>query len=256
MSPETPPEVAPAAPVEADAQTKPPPPPAQAAAPASVQATPITAMALPPSVQLSYRMTGSAGGLNYQASAQLDWNNAGSSYDSRITVSAFMLGARSLVSRGQIDAGGLAPLRFADISRKRELAAHFEADKKQITFSSNAPPAVWVPGAQDRLSVFMQLSGMLAGNPAAFPLGATVSIYTAGPRSAEIWTFLIEAEELLQVPLGEMVALKLTSQLRNDYDRRLEIWYVPALGYLPARFRYTQANQDFIDQQLRELKPL
>ena len=106
-------------------------------------------MALPPSVQLSYRMTGSAGGLNYQASAQLDWNNAGSSYDSRITVSAFMLGARSLVSRGQIDTGGLAPLRFADNSRKRELAAHFEADKKQITFSSNAPPAVWVPPVAD-----------------------------------------------------------------------------------------------------------
>ena len=224
--------------------------------PPGLQATPVTAMALPPSVELSYRMTGSAGGLNYQATAQLDWNNAGNSYDSRMSVSAFLLGSRSLVSRGQIDAGGLAPLRFADTSRKRELAAHFEADKNKITFSSNAPPAVWMPGAQDRLSVFMQLSGMLAGNPAAFPLGTTISVYTAGPRSAELWTFVVEAEELLQVPLGELIALKLTSQLRNDYDRTLEIWYVPALGYLPARFRYTQANKDFIDQQLRELKPL
>ena len=213
-------------------------------------------MALPPSVELSYSMTGSASGLNYQASAQLDWTNAGSTYDSRISVSAFLLGSRSLVSRGQIDAGGLVPLRFADTSRKRELAAHFEADKKQITFSSNAPPAAWMPGAQDRLSVFMQLSGMLAGKPAAFPLGSTISVYTAGPRSAELWTFLVEAEELLQVPLGELVALKLTSQLRNDYDRTLEIWYVPALAYLPARFRYTQANKDFIDQQLRAVRPL
>lgn len=241
---------------QVSAQATPPAEAAPAPPPPGLQATPITAMALPPSVELSYRMTGSAAGLNYQASAQLDWNNAGSSYDSRITVSAFLLGSRSLVSRGQIDAGGLAPLRFADTSRKREQAAHFEADKQQITFSSNAPPAVWMPGAQDRLSVFMQLSGMLAGSPAAFPLGTTISVYTAGPRSAELWTFLIEAEELLQVPLGELVALKLTSQLRNDYDRTLEIWYVPALGYLPARFRYTQANKDFIDQQLRAIKPL
>jgi Protein of unknown function (DUF3108) len=232
---------------------------AEAAAPAppsGLQATPVTALALPPSVELSYRMTGSAGGLNYQASAQLDWNNAGSSYDSRISVSAFLLGSRSLVSRGQIDAGGLAPLRFADSSRKRELAVHFEAEKKSITFSSNAPPALWIPGAQDRLSVFMQLAGMLAGNPSAFPLGSTISVYTAGPRSAELWTFLVEAEELLQVPLGEQAAIKLTSQLRNDHDRTLEIWYVPAWGYVPARFRYTQANQDFIDQQLRAIKPL
>lgn len=241
---------------QASAQTTPSAEATPAPPPPGLQATPVTAMALPPSVELSYRMTGSAAGLNYQASAQLDWTNAGSSYDSRISVSAFLLGSRSLVSRGQIDAGGLAPLRFADTSRKRELAAHFESDKKRITFSSNAPPAVWMPGAQDRLSVFMQLSGMLAGKPAAFPLGTTISVYTAGPRSAELWTFLVEAEESLQVPLGELVALKLTSQLRNDYDRTLEIWYVPALGYLPARFRYTQANKDFIDQQLRAIKPL
>ena len=213
-------------------------------------------MALPPSVELSYQMTGSAGGLSYQASAQLDWTNAGSRYDSRISVSAFLLGSRSVDSRGEIGPAGLAPLRFADTSRKRELATHFEADKKRITFSSNAPPAVWIPGAQDRLSVFMQLSGMLAGNPAAFPLGATISVYTAGPRSAEIWSFVVEAEELLQLPLGELAAIKLTSQLRNDYDRRLEIWYAPALGYLPARFRYTQVNQDFIDQQLRAVRPM
>ena len=230
--------------------------PQAAAPPAGLQTTPITAMALPPSVQLNYRMTGSAGGMAYQASAQLDWRNAGSHYDSRISVSAFLLGSRSLESRGEIDAGGLAPLRFADNSRKREQAAHFEPAKKQITFSSNAPPAVWLAGAQDRLSVFMQLSGMLAGNPAAFALGTRIAIYTAGPRGAELWTFLVEAEELLQVPLGELVALKLTSQLRNEYDRRLEIWYAPSLGYLPARFRYTQVNQDFIDQQLREVKPL
>lgn len=232
---------------------------ATAAAPAAVDTPPNTAaptaVALPASVQLVYKMSGSAEGLSYQASAELNWRNEGSRYETSMTVSALFLGSRSMASRGGIDATGLAPERFADKSRKRELATHFERDKQQITFSSNAPAAAWRPGAQDRLSVFMQLAGMLAGDPAAFPLGTLVSIYTAGPRGAEMWRFLVEAEELITVPAGEMVALKLTSQLRNDYDRRLEIWYAPSLRFLPVRFRYAQANNDFIDQQLRSVNP-
>lgn len=230
-----------------------------AAAPAPIDAPPNTAVptaiALPASVQLVYKMSGSAEGLSYQASAELDWNHSGDRYETSMTVSALFLGSRSMASRGAVGPGGLAPERFADKSRKRELATHFDADKRQITFSSNAPAAAWLPGAQDRLSVFMQLAGMLAGDPAAFPLGTLVSIYTAGPRGAEMWRFLVEAEELITVPAGEMVALKLTSQLRNDYDRRLEIWYAPSLRFLPVRFRYAQANNDFIDQQLRSVNP-
>ncbi len=214
----------------------------------------LSGMTLPGSMQLSYRMTGSAQGLSYQASALLDWNNTGTSYDGSMTVTAFILGSRSMASRGEIGPNGLAPVRFADKTRKRELAAHFEPDRQQISFSNNAPAAPWMPGAQDRFSVFIQLAGMLAGNPAAFPLGSRISVYTAGPRAAEMMDFVVEAEELMQLPAGEMTAIKLASQVHNDYDRKLEIWYAPSLGFLPVRVKYTLANNDFIDQQLREVK--
>jgi hypothetical protein len=212
--------------------------------------TPVTAMALPASARLDYKMTGSAKGLTYYANAELAWNNAGSAYDARMTVSALFLGSRSLASQGQIGPEGLAPSRFSDKS-KSEVAAHFEPDKGQISFSANTPTLPWVQGAQDRVSVFLQLGGMLAGQPDRFAPGASISLYTVGPRDADTWTFLVEAEEQLELPMGTLRTLKLTRQPRREYDQKVEIWFAPALGYLPVRSKVTQHSGDFIDQQLR-----
>ena len=233
----------------------PPPAPAAsapAAPPAGPSQTPVTAMALAPSARLAYAMTGSAKGLNYHANAELVWNNAGSNYDARMTVSALFLGSRSLSSRGQLSDQGLAPQRFSD-KAKSEVAAHFEPDKNQISFSANTPTLPWIKGAQDRVSVFLQLGGMLAGNPAGFPLGASISLYTVGPRDADTWTFRVEAEESLTLPFGALNTVKLSRQPRREFDQKVEIWFAPSLGYLPVRSKITQHNGDFVDQQLETL---
>ncbi|MCJ7800258.1 MAG: DUF3108 domain-containing protein, partial [Polaromonas sp.] len=241
--PETDPTVAPA-----------PPASAPEAPPAGPSQTPVTAMALPASTRLDYTMTGSAKGLTYYADAELLWHNTGSAYDARMTVSALFLGSRSLSSQGQLGPQGLAPTRFSDKS-KNEVAAHFEADKGQISFSANTPTLPWVAGAQDRVSVFLQLAGMLAGEPERFAPGSSISIYTVGPRDADTWTFLVGAEEPLELPMGTMRTVKLTRQPRREYDQKVEIWFAPALGYLPVRSMVTQHNGDFIDQQLRVVGP-
>lgn len=230
----------------------PPAPAASAAPPAGPVQTPVTAMALPGSARLSYAMTGSAKGLNYHANARLEWNNAGSSYDARMTVGALFLGSRSLSSRGQIGDQGLAPQRFSDKGRG-EVAAHFEPEKNQISFSANTPSVPWIPGAQDRVSVFLQLAGMLKGNPTGFPVGSNISLYTVGPRDADTWTFLVAAQETLTLPFGVLNTVKLSRQPRREFDQKVEIWYAPSLGYLPVRSKITQHNGDFVDQQLSAL---
>jgi hypothetical protein len=169
-----------------------------------------------------------------------------------MTVRALFLGARTMSSSGQVGAQGLAPVRFADKS-KSEVAAHFEPDKGQISFSANTPPAPWVEGGQDRVSVVLQLGGMLAGNPAGFPDGSTITLFTVGPRDADYWTFRVEGAEVLHLPFGEVAALKLSRQPRREYDQKVELWYAPALGYLPVRNKITQANGDFVDQELSAL---
>lgn len=209
-------------------------------------------MTLPESVQLDYKMTGSAKGLTYFASGELDWSHDGSRYDASMTVSALFLGSRSLASQGLVSAQGLAPTRFADKSRN-ELAAHFEPDKGQISFSANTPTLPWVAGAQDRLSVFLQLGGMLAGNPGGFAPGSSITLYTVGPRDGDYWTFVVGAEEKISLPYGELGAVRLARQPRREFDQTVEIWLAPKLGYLPVRIKITQASGDFVDQQLSAL---
>ncbi|MBC7610699.1 MAG: DUF3108 domain-containing protein [Polaromonas sp.] len=229
--------------------------------PATPKPTLVTAINLPGSARLQYKMTGTSKGLTYYANADLTWSNSGSQYEAGMKVSALFVGSRSMSSVGRVTSSGLAPTRFADKFRS-ELAAHFDADKGKITFSANTPDATWVEGAQDRVSVFMQLAGMLAAGPAAtngqngqnglggFPVGSSITIYTVGPREADTWTFVVEAEEKLTLPYGEMSAFKLTRKPRREYDQKVEIWYAPSLGFLPVRNRITQQNGDFIDQML------
>lgn len=195
-------------------------------------------------------MTGRSRNMDYSAFAELDWLQDGQNYDAKMVVSALFLGSRSMSSSGRITADGLAPTRFLDKYRS-ERAAHFEPEKGRISFSANTPDAPWLRGAQDRLSVFLQLGSLLAGDPGSYPLGSKVSLYTAGPREVDTWIFTVEAEEKLNLPAGEIAAIKLTRKPQRDYDQTVEIWFAPAMDYLPVRSRITQQNGDFIDQKLR-----
>lgn len=240
---------------------EPPPPVSATAASAGPRPTVVTAISLPGSARLQYKVVGTSKGLNYFADAELNWSNSGNHYDATMKVSALFVGSRSMTSTGAVTPLGLAPTRFSD-KYKSELAAHFEADKGKVSFSANTPDALWMEGAQDRVSVFLQLGGMLAAGPggaggtagsgpAGFAVGSSITLYTVGPRDADTWTFLVEATEPLSLPGGDMATLKLTRKPKREYDQKVEVWYAPSLGYLPVRNRITQANGDFVDQQLK-----
>ena len=199
-------------------------------------------------------MTGLSRGLTYHANGVMVWRQDGSRYDASLVVSAFLIGSRSLESTGDITPDGLAPKRFADKSRS-ELAAHFQADKGKITFSANTPDAPWQRGAQDRLSVFFQLASLLAGEPAGFPLGTKIPLYTVGQRDVDTWTFSVAGPDELQLPYGPVSAIKLIRDARKEFDQSVEVWFAPALGHLPVRIKLTQNNGDYIDQQLSSSGP-
>jgi hypothetical protein len=225
----------------------PPPPPPQ---PQPKVAAASPSFAIPGSMRLKYNITGEVKKFGYSARAELLWLHDGNSYDARLEVSAFLLGSRVQTSTGRITAQGLAPTRFGDKTRS-ELAAHFERDKGKISFSANTPDAPLLDGAQDRLSVFIQLGAMIAGDPFKFPPATTIALPTVGARDAATWVFVIDGEENLDLPGGTQTTLKLTRQPGLDYDQKVELWLAPALAYLPVRIRLTQSGGDFIDQQWR-----
>ena len=226
------------------------PPPAQPAAQAPAQApgVPIGVFSIPGSTRLHYQVTAQVRGLTWSGEGELLWRHDGESYEARLQVSAPLLPTRTQHSTGRITAQGLAPLRFSDKTRSEE-AAHFERDKGKVSFSSNRPDAPLLAGAQDRLSVMLQLGAMIAGEPAKFPPATTISIQTASTRDAEPWQFTVESTEVLQLPGGTVSALKLTRNPRREFDQKVELWLAPAMDYVPVRLRLTQPNADSVDQQ-------
>ena len=212
------------------------------------------AVHLPAPVRLAFDVSGQAKKFHYNARAELLWQHDGSRYEARQEISAFLVGTRSQSSVGQITAQGLQPERFADRSRS-EQAAHFDHAQGRVTFSANTPTATIGPGAQDRLSVFIQLGTLLAADPGRFVPGTQITLTTASARSADRWTFSIEGQETLDLPAGPTLAWKLLRLPRRDYDQKAELWLAPELGYVPVRIRLTQANGDFADLRLRSSGP-
>ena len=79
---------------------------------------------------------------------------------------------------------------------------------------------------------------------------------SASSASISVWTFVVEGEEAINLPAGDLTALKLSRKPRGEYDQKVEIWLSPSLGYLPVRSKITQSNGDFVDQQLSEASKL
>ncbi len=205
------------------------------------------------SARLKYKVQGKAKGFDYWANADLLWTQDGTHYEARLEVGAFLLGSRVQTSHGILGAEGLMPTRFGDKSRS-ELAAHFQRDKGVISFSANTPEAPLLKGAQDRLSVVLQLSSLLAADPERFPVGTMLSFQTVSQREAEVWQFSVEKEELLNLPYGDIQTVKLHRRPRREFDQHIELWFAPDLSYLPVRLRITNANGDAVDQLLNKIE--
>lgn len=229
-----------------------------AAAPAAAvrPATSPPSVSVPGSVELLYDISGQAKSLRYSADASLRWRIDGSRYEAELEISAFLIGSRVQTSRGRLGAAGLEPERFGDRRRSTEKATHFDTASQRIRFSSNAPDAPLRPGAQDRLSVFLQLAGLLNARPEAYADSAQLSLQVAGTGSAEEWRFRIGPLQALELPAGQVSARKLTREPRHEHDSRIEIWLAPALQHLPVRIRVTEADGGQADQRLRQLPAL
>jgi hypothetical protein len=213
---------------------------------AAPQAT--ASFSIPGSVRLHYKVSAQSRNQLWHGAGELLWRHDGERYDAKLEVSAPLLPTRIQRSTGSITADGLAPLRFSDKSRS-ESAAHFQRDEGKVSFSNNRPDAPLLPGAQDRLSVLLQLGALIAGNPDKFRPAATIAIQTASTREAEPWLFTVEGEEQLQLPGGNVATLKLTRNPRKEFDIKVELWLAPGMDYVPVRLRLTQPNGDWLDQQ-------
>jgi len=205
-------------------------------------------IAVPAPFELRYQVTAVARRQPVQGTSQLLWTQSEDGYEASFDVMVDGMAARRQHSAGQVTAEGLRPLRFAEKIRG-EQATHFEREAGRVSFSNNRPAVALLAGAQDRLSVLIQLSAMFAGDPGKYPPGTSIVVQTATTREAENWVFTVEAQEQLQLPAADMTTVKLIRLPRGEYDPRMEIWLAPGKAYVPVRLRLTQPNGDWVDHQ-------
>lgn len=194
------------------------------------------------------------GYIKYAASGELLWKPNAMQYQARLELSTFGFRVRTWTSKGELTDGGLQPTRFGDKPRGAERATHFQRDKGIISFSANNPDVPLQPGAQDKLSAILQLSALLAGEPAHYPAGTAIRFQAADAHRAEVWTFTVGAAEEQDLPGGTLSTRKLTKEPTVEFDQRIEVWLAPSLQHLPVRLRITEANGAFADLTWRKIQ--
>ena len=213
----------------------------------AVQSSPAPAVAVPGPATWHFQVQARRRGQDLAGRAQLAWQHDGREYQALLRLQ--LPGAdRVQHSVGRLGPEGLQPQRFADRLRSEE-AAHFDRDDARIVFSTNRPAAALHAGAQDRLSVLLQVSALVAADPSRFVPGTTVKVQAAGTREAPEWAFVVDGEEPIELPAGRTRAIKLTRAPQREYDLRLELWIGPGPDYGPVRLRLTAPNGDWTDLQ-------
>ncbi|MGS0754573.1 DUF3108 domain-containing protein [Roseateles sp. GG27B] len=157
------------------------------------------------------------------------------------------------LSQGRLDALGLAPERFAQQRRGRDTqATNFRRDEGLISYSASPAQAPLTPGAQDRLSWWLQLAARVDGAPQRFAAGSSVVLTVAGLRGApRELVFDVLGMEALDLPGRSLpAALHLRRLGVETYDGSIDVWLDPAHGHWPVRLIFGQTLAGHWELQL------
>lgn len=146
------------------------------------------------------------------------------------------------VSRGAFDAAGMAPQRMVERQRGVEArAVNFQRDAGVISFSSSTRALALYDGAQDRVSVLLQLMAIGQAEPGGLRTGQHLRLQVANARGqAAEWRFEVVGEEQIE-PAGQPIAtVHLVREPAQPYDQRVEVWLAREAGHLPVGLRFTQ----------------
>ncbi|MDB5854982.1 MAG: putative PROLIN-rich signal peptide protein [Herminiimonas sp.] len=212
---------------------------------------------LPPSANLSYSITAKQSGIALNGEAQLRWTQGSGKYGVIAESSAMLFGKfLEEKSEGAIDANGLAPQAFTEKRmRKEPTTATFDRQAGKISFTDSKETYPIRGGEQDRTSVIWQLIGAARGAPEKFKPGSNWNFFVVGQRDAEPWIFQVVNQEKITTPQGQQNTWHLLRKPpANSKGQRLDIWLAPALESYPVKLRFTEGNDDTIEQVLEKIE--
>jgi len=165
-------------------------------------------------------------------------------------------GLLDLKSSGSLQAFGIAPEKYVEHIEvaRRELRAEFDWTTRVVQFTGRGagPPAGFLEGVQDPLSLQFHMPLLAQAYPSRFTPGAEISFQVAR-RGIETYVFRAVDFEPVRIGDREVRALKLDRQRSPDATRRVELWMAPEYQWLPVRLRFTDTNNEVWDSVLAAL---
>lgn len=205
---------------------------AEAAPVVQVADTPATpAAALPEAFRIRFAVQGNEGGLTL---GQLDhvWRRSGEQYSlvgvARATglFALFYSGLLSQTSNGRIAAEGLRPENYWMQRGKKSYTAAFDWGRASVRLGGPYGALPVAAGAQDYLSVVYQL--------ALFARPASGTVVVVNGKRAKEYRYQELGRELVQLPLGEIEAIRLRIGQGGEEDD-MELWLRAQPPQLPVK---------------------
>ena len=203
---------------------------------------------LPPSAELTLDVACTeAQGAFWTGEAVLQWSRTGPSY--RLHYSGDLA---EMASEGRLGATGIIPRTMTEKRRNRaRTATHFD-ERGDITFSAAQTAVPMQSGAQDRVSLPMQLAAIARAD--AGQLAAGVDILVGAQRGASVYRFVVQGQEDIDTGIGKLATWRLARVVQpGSYDARLEIWLAPEHEWYPVQLRSTEANGTVTTQTIRKI---
>jgi hypothetical protein len=211
---------------------------------------------VPPSADLSYSIKARQKGFSLSGDASISWRLTGAKYTLRADTRAALFGSiLESRSEGAIDGFGIAPAQFYEKRIRRDPSTTtFDRGSKSISFTEGKETYPLIGGEQDRSSITWQLVATARAAPDKFTPGSQWIFFVAGRRDAEPWTFKVVGKENIRTGLGPMETLHLVKLPPPDSkDQTLDIWLAPSHEWYPARLRFTDHDDEFVDQTLEKI---
>ena len=220
---------------------------------------------VPESAEMQMEITHSkVNGSTTTGVGKLSWEHYNGKYrvsiDAGINLIVTNLNLLKITSEGHIDLYGLMPTVSNDIRRNRPATAiHFNHTEKTISFSASNKTIQMENGAQDAVSVLIQLAAIGYANAAQFAAGKEFTIQVAEGKDAIPFLFQSVGEEEIDSKLaadtGKLMTVHITRPPKPGfYNSKLDIWLAPSLGWYPVQIRNTESSGTVTNQVVVALK--
>ena len=214
----------------------------------------------PQTTRVTYAAQGYYNG-EFYGNATVEWVRQGDRYQMHMDVSLGLgIYQRTASSRGRVSDQGARPEQFDEtikrlFAKPRQFTVTFGEDHIVFSQGNKVPRPADV---QDTTSQFVQLTYLFATRPELAQPGQRIEFPLAFHRNLRGYAYQVQARQVLETVLGPLDTVHVVPTRLEPKDKDLvaQLWFAPALKYLPARIRFSQGEDIYIELNISKAPEL